>query len=135
MVSEINHSNRRLNIIISGWLCIAIGSGIVFSDASPFAISIAAPMSMGGALLLIYGLSIGNREGYSDEHDEPWTPPISRMPDAGRPMYRVDTTLEEPIVTSILCGRCANLEWLEGAKPGSFSCPSCGTELWSTEEE
>jgi transposase len=50
-------------------------------------------------------------------------------------MFRIDTTLDEPIRTSILCGRCANIEWVEGKKPKNFTCPSCGTELWVSEEE
>ena len=50
-------------------------------------------------------------------------------------MFRIDTTLDEPIRTSILCGRCAEITWIEGRKPKTFTCPSCGIDLWKSEEE
>ena len=86
-------------------------------------------------MLLIIGLSmVGDDEGKMRAHDS-WTPDASLMSDAGRPMFRIDTTLEEPIRTSILCGRCSNIDWVEGKKPSQFTCPSCGIELWHSEEE
>jgi hypothetical protein len=57
------------------------------------------------------------------------------MPDSGRVMYRVDTTLIEPIRTSILCGKCANIYWIDGTKPKTFDCPNCLITLWHEEEE
>ena len=84
---------------------------------------------------MILGLSMDAEDRKSGSVDEPWTPSASYMPDAGRPMYRIDTTLEEPFRTSILCGRCANIELVEGKKPMQFTCPSCDTELWYSEEE
>ena len=100
-----------------------------------FAMSISAPLSIGGVILLIIGLSMDNEDAKSEITHESWTPSASLMPDAGRPMFRIDTTLDEPIRTSILCGRCANLVWVDGKKPSKFTCPSCGTELWESEEE
>ena len=107
-------SNIRLNVVISAWICIALGSGLLLSDGSMFAMSISAPLSIGGVILLIIGLSMDNEDAKSEFTHESWTPSASFMPDAGRPMFRIDTTLDEPIRTSILCGRCANLVWVDG---------------------
>ena len=128
-------SNRRLNIVISAWICIALGSSIILYDNSAFSMSISVPLSIGGIILLIIGLSmVDDDEGKMRAHDS-WTPDASLLSDAGRPMFRIDTTLEGPIRTSILCGRCANIDWVEGKKPNQFTCPSCGIELWHSEEE
>ena len=128
-------SNRRLNVVISAWICIALGAGLILYDNSMFAMSISAPLSIGGIILLILGLSMDYEDGKTEFAHESWMPSASFMPDAGRAMFRIDTTLEEPIRTSILCGRCANIELVEGKKPSQFTCPSCDTELWESEEE
>ena len=124
-------SNRRLNIVISAWICIALGSGIILYDNSAFAMSLSVPLSIGGVILLILGLSMDDDGGSTMPALDSWTPDAY----AGRPMFRIDTTLEEPIRTSILCGRCANIVWVEGKKPSQFTCPSCEVELWHSEEE
>jgi len=128
-------SNRRLNLVISAWICIAFGSGILLADGSIIAISISAPLSIGGIILLILGLSMDDKDGESELSHQSWEPSASYMPDAGRPMFRIDTTLDEPIRTSILCGRCSNIDWIDGKKPSEFTCPKCGTNLWGPEEE
>ena len=125
--------SHKLNLVISGWLCILIGAGAILSDGSALVISVAAPISLAGLGLLIMGLSMSG--GLRTEEVSSWVPDATLMPDAGRPMFRVDTTLQDPIKTSILCGRCANIEVVEGRKPRSYSCSSCGHELWSKEEE
>jgi len=122
-------------VVISAWICIALGSGLLLSDGSTFTMSISVPLSIGGVILLIIGLSMDNEDAKSEITHESWTPSASFMPDAGRPMFRIDTTLDEPIRTSILCGRCANIVWVDGKKPSKFTCPSCDTELWEPEEE
>ena len=127
--------NRRLNTVIAGWICIAIGSGISLADASLFSLSLAAPLSIGGIILLLAGLSMDGDPTLDSQAISSWAPEKIAMPDAGRPMFRVDTTLEEPIRTSVLCGRCTNLEWFEGPKPKAYRCPECRAILWETEEE
>jgi len=123
-----------LNAIIAGWFCIAIGAGITFAEPSTFALSISAPLSIGGIILLVIGISMES-PNYDQHHYSSWAPERATMPDAGRAMYRIDSTLDEPIRTSVLCGRCANLEWIDGPKPTIFQCPRCNTILWDNEEE
>ena len=134
MSSKPRVSNRQLNTIISAWLCIAIGSGLTLSDGSAFSIGLSAPLSIGGVILLMVGIAMGNDAEKSPLHDE-WEPSAIELRDAGRPMFRIDTTLDEPIRTSILCGRCAGITWIEGRKPKTFTCPSCEVDLWKSEEE
>jgi len=50
--------NRRLNIMISGWICIAIGSGVTLSEATNFSLFLSAPLSIGGIVLLLIGLTL-----------------------------------------------------------------------------
>ena len=134
MGSKPRVSNRQLNTIISAWLCIAIGSGLTLSDGSTFSLGLSVPLSIGGVILLVVGIAMGNDAEKSSSHEE-WEPSAIELRDAGRPMFRVDTTLDEPIRTSILCGRCAEITWKEGRKPKTFTCPSCGVDLWKSEEE
>jgi hypothetical protein len=79
------------------------------------------------------GLGMDAQKSISPEKIESWTPDASLLPDAGRAMYRVDTTLNEPIRTSILCGKCGNIVWVEGRKPSIFSCNNCNILLWEEE--
>jgi len=113
----------------------AIGAGLVFADGSYFSIYVAAPLSIAGSILLIFGMMITSENIGSGELDHEWSPEISKMPDAGRPMYRIDTTLKAPVTTTILCGRCSHLEEISGGKPPSYRCVACGIELWEYEEE
>ena len=134
MGSKRGVSNRQLNTIISAWLCIAIGSGLTLSNWSTFSIALSAPLSIGGVALLMVGITMGNYAEKPPLHKE-WKPSAEELRDAGRPMFRIDTTLDDPIMTSILCGRCAEITWTEGRKPKAFTCPSCGVDLWKSEEE
>ena len=83
---------------------------------------------------MIVGITMGNDAEKTLLHEE-WEPSAIELRDAGRPMYRIDTTLDKPIRTSILCGRCAEITWIEGRKPETFTCPSCRVDLWKSEEE
>ena len=126
----------KINIIISGWVCIIIGSVLLFSSGeSSLVLSFAAPISVLGLILLILGLMYKNEVSIDPQEILSWEPDKTEMPDSGRVMYRVDTTLIEPIRTSILCGKCGNIYWNEGVKPKSFDCPDCLITLWHEEEE
>ena len=57
------------------------------------------------------------------------------LPDAGRVMYRVDVTLDEPIRSTIVCGPCGNVVVQDGPRPPTFTCPKCSVMLWELEEE
>ena len=126
----------KLNIVISGWLCILLGSLLLFSSGeSSLILSIAAPISVLGLVLLILGLMYKDENSVNSEEILSWEPDKTQMPESGRVMYRIDTTLIEPIRTSILCGKCDNIYWEEGVKPKSFDCPDCLITLWYEEEE
>jgi hypothetical protein len=56
------------------------------------------------------------------------------LPDAGRFMFRVDVTLDEPVTSSILCGPCGQVTVQPGPKPKSYTCPNCSRLLWDEEE-
>ncbi|HIM13987.1 MAG: hypothetical protein CXX69_04865 [Candidatus Thalassarchaeum betae] len=128
--------NRRLNTVLAAWSCIALGSGVFLtSGESPFALAVAAPLAIAGIALLIAGLGMAGEENVDPEEVAAWEPEAGKMPDAGRVMYRVDTTLESPVRTSILCGRCGGVDWVDGPKPKSHSCSECETLLWESEEE
>ena len=132
----IQQSHVKINIIISGWVCIILGSILLFSsDESSLVLSFAAPVSVLGLILLILGLMYKDEGSINPEEILSWEPDKTQMPESGRVMYRVDTTLIEPIRTSILCGKCGNIYWNEGIKPKSFDCPDCLITLWHEEEE
>ncbi len=126
----------KINIIISGWVCIILGSVLLFSSGeSSLVLSFAGPISVLGLILLILGLMYKDEVSIDPQDILSWEPDKTEMPDSGRVMYRVDTTLIEPIRTSILCGKCGNIYWNEGVKPKSFDCPDCLITLWHEEEE
>ena len=83
---------------------------------------------------MIVGITMGSDAEKSPLHKE-WEPSAIELRDAGRPMFRIDTTLDEPIRTSILCGRCAEITWIDGRKHKTIICPSCWINLWKSEEE
>ena len=129
-------SNRKLNLVIAAWVCILLAAGIVFGTAAnTFAIAVGAPLSIAGAALLIFGLGLPDESSVNLEELAAWAPDAVKMPDAGRAMYRIDTSLDPPIRTSILCGRCGHLEWVNGRKPLSYECVKCEKVLWTQEEE
>ena len=126
----------KINIIISGWVCIILGSVLLFSSGeSSLVLSFAGPISVLGLILLILGLMYKDEVSIDPQEILSWEPDKTEMPDSGRVMYRVDTTLIEPIRTSILCGKCGNIYWNEGGKPKIFDCPDCLITLWHEEEE
>lgn len=98
-------------------------------------LSIGAPISFLGMVIFIWGISINEENAaWSKEKVANWIPDAEEMVEAGRIMYRVDTTLDEPIITTVLCGSCGNISEQKGVKPNAFTCPTCSKELWQEEE-
>ncbi len=130
----------RKNLILSGWVCLIIGTGIVFSDIDSMFSIIGTTTSLAGLGLIILG--IGSKEqGMTSEQIASWKPSQEDLDDVSdlnfedkRIKFRVDTTLDDPIKTSILCGNCSELTIIDDAKPKSFKCPKCEFELWDEEE-
>jgi len=129
-----SRGNKRVNLAISGWICIVIGSGVILgSGASGLSFAIATPISISGIVLLMAAIGMTNGDGLSIEEIRAWSPEGDLLPDAGGPMYRVDTTLIPPIKTTILCGRCGNLEMIDGPRPSIYGCEICEIDLWEEE--
>ena len=128
--------SRKANTVLAAWICLILGAGIALtSTASDFALATAAPLALAGGLLLMLGLSMDDESHVDPGSVADWEPDSSKLPDAGRVMFRVDTTLDSPIRTSILCGRCGKVDWIEGRKPKSHTCSECDILLWESEEE
>jgi hypothetical protein len=123
--------NRRENFLISGIVLIVMGA--LMSIAIDLIMGAVA--GLGGILCFIIGMSTPTEMGLSPEAIANWEPSMERLPDAGRFMYRVDVTIDEPIRSTILCGPCGNLESVDGPRPEHFTCPVCSRQLWSAEEE
>ena len=87
-----------------------------------------------GIVFFIVGMSMNRQIGLSPEAIAGWQPEGETLRDAGRFMYRVDVTLDEPIRSSILCGACGHVHVQDGSKPSSFTCPNCDVQLWEEEE-
>ncbi|MGY8734853.1 MAG: hypothetical protein ACKVHN_02255 [Candidatus Poseidoniales archaeon] len=123
--------NPRENFILSGIICIVFGA--FFSVAGIF--TLAGTIGISGLLLFIIGMSTKSDYSMSKKEIREWLPSSEGMPEAGRVMYRVDTTIDKPITTSILCGSCAHIEVLSGKRPQTYTCVSCERFLWLDEEE
>ena len=130
----------RKNLIISGWICLILGTGAVFSDLDGMLSIIGTTISMAGLGLIILG--IGSKEqGMTSEQISSWKPSQEDLDESSdlnfedkRIKFRIDTTLDDPIKTSILCGNCSKLTIINNSKPKSFKCPKCKFELWDEEE-
>ena len=123
--------NHRENFLICGIVLIVFGA--LFSLGVNIAMGGVTGIS--GVLCFIIGMSVPSKMELSPEAVADWTPSIERLPDAGRFMYRVDVTMDEPIKSTILCGPCGHLETIDGPRPVEYTCVSCGRVLWIDEEE
>jgi len=123
----------KSNLLLSSIICLAIGAMLIVSKET-LAISIGAPISLCGIIMFIWGMSLNSEDsGWSSEKIAEWAPASEEMVEAGRVMYRVDTTLDEPINSTILCGSCGEVTLVEGPRPSTFTCPDCDVELWEEE--
>ena len=123
--------NFRENMLISSIILIVLGSMI--SLGANMILGIA--MGVSGIVCFVLGLSANTNFELSPEKIANWTPSEEKLPDAGRFMYRVDVTLDEPFRSTILCGPCGHVEIVEGKRPSSYTCEKCNKELWDSEEE
>jgi hypothetical protein len=125
----------RANLLLTAWICILSASGLALSGPDPIVLAIAMPLGIAGVVLLVFGIRAPSEQRVDLDALRSWAPDELPMRDAGRVMYRIDTLLDEPIRTSILCGRCGKLTWCDGKKPATFTCGHCDTELWDDSEE
>tara|TARA_B100000945_G_C20386853_1_gene600177 strand:- start:905 stop:1285 length:381 start_codon:yes stop_codon:yes gene_type:complete len=123
--------NPRENLILGGFICIAFGA--FFTVAEVY--TLASTVGVLGIALFVIGMSLKSNIGLSKEAVRNWRPAEGQLPDAGRVMYRVDVTIDEPIESTIVCGPCGEITVHKGPKPDSFTCSQCNIELWSAEEE
>ena len=130
-----NSNFSQQNVIISSILCLGVGSIIFFNSNSILWSSASVTIFIAGIILLVMGLFLKISSALDIKKINNWIPDNHNLPDVGRPMYRVDTTLFSPIRTSILCGRCKHIEWIDGSKPKFYSCINCGILLWHNNEE
>ena len=120
----------RENFLITGFVCIVFGASMSVANLGPMAMTV----GLFGVVFFVVGMSLGKQSGLSPEAIANWVPDGEQLPDAGRFMFRVDVTLDEPITSSILCGPCGHVTVQDGPKPSVFVCPNCKVELWEEEE-
>ncbi len=123
--------NKRENFLISGMILIVLGA--VFSLGVD--VMMGAIMGLSGVICFLMGMSIQSNLEMSPEAIADWQPSMEQLPDAGRFMFRVDVTLDDPIKSSILCGPCGHIELIDGGKPSEYDCTNCGRRLWDAPEE
>ncbi|HIA40434.1 MAG TPA: hypothetical protein EYN46_01575 [Candidatus Poseidoniales archaeon] len=124
----------RQNLLIAGLFCIVIGGAVaaVASVLLPFGITV----GLLGIGLFLWGFSAKLDESeWTQGEIDAWRPKATTLDEAGRVMYRVDTTLYEPKMTTVLCGSCSHISEVEGGRPNSFECEKCGILLWEKLEE
>mgnify|MGYP004255396039 CR=1 FL=1 len=130
-----NNQFSLQNIFISSFFCILVGTILFINSQSILWSSASVTIFIAGIILMIIGLILKISITMDTKKIDNWVPDSNYLPDAGRAMYRIDTTLTSPTKTSILCGKCKHIEWVEGKKPTSYTCTNCGILLWENNEE
>lgn len=123
--------NPRENFILGGFICIAFGAFFTLAEVY----TLASTVGVLGVALFIFGMSLRSNLAMSEEAVRSWRPGEGQLPDAGRVMYRVDVTIDEPIESTIVCGPCGKVTVRSGTKPTAFTCHHCNIVLWNHEEE
>ena len=121
---------NRENFLITGFVCIFFGASMSVANLGPMAITV----GLFGVVFFLTGMSLGRQTGLSPEAVSNWIPDQEVLAEAGRFMFRVDVTLDDPIRTSILCGPCGSVEVQDGPRASSYVCPKCNLQLWEEEE-
>ena len=76
-------------------------------------------LSLSGITLLLLGfIQPAELREMSKQDIANWVPEDGILPPdgLGNVMYRVDTTLDPPIMTTILCGRCGTTAMIDGSR-------------------
>ena len=120
----------RENFLITGFICIVFGAFMTVAGLGSMAVTV----GLFGIVFFLVGMTMSRQVGMSPEAVAEWSPGGEMLPDAGRVMYRVDVTLDEPVRSSILCGPCGHVELVVGGKPSTYTCPACNMMLWDEEE-
>ena len=122
--------NAKENFLIAALICIVTGGFL--SVGGLYAMG--GTIGISGIVLFLVGMTMTSQRSMTAEEIERWQPSAEKMPDAGRVMFRVDVTLDEPIRSTILCGPCGHVSAVDGSKPVAFQCPKCERTLWDEEE-
>ena len=125
-------------MFIASLVCLVAGAAIITSSKSGevFPIAVGGPISLSGIIMFVLAMIAKPEEKILSESEiREWEPTVDKLPEAGKVMYRVDVTLDDPITTSVLCGACGKLSTMEGNRPPEFMCEHCETLLWLDEEE
>ena len=88
----------RENFLITGFVCILFGGSMSVAGLGPMAMTV----GLFGVVFFLVGMSLGRRTGLSPEAIANWQPDGQTLPEAGRFMFRVDVTLDDPVRTSVL---------------------------------
>tara|TARA_B100001113_G_scaffold326778_1_gene299921 strand:- start:78 stop:455 length:378 start_codon:yes stop_codon:yes gene_type:complete len=120
----------RENFLITGFVCIFFGASLSVANLGPMAITV----GLFGVVFFLTGMTMGRQAGLSPEAVANWRPDSETLPEAGRFMYRVDVTLDEPVRTTVLCGPCGTVQVLDGPRPNTYTCSDCDLQLWDEEE-
>ncbi|MFL2970372.1 MAG: hypothetical protein ACJZ63_05815 [Candidatus Poseidoniaceae archaeon] len=122
--------NAKENFLIAAIICIVTGAFL--SVGGLYAMG--GTIGISGIVLFLVGMTMTSQRSMTPEEIEHWQPSAEKMPDAGRVMFRVDVTLDEPIRSTILCGPCGHVTTVDGPKPVAFQCSKCERTLWDEEE-
>ena len=118
------------NFLITGLVCIVFGGFLTVGGVWAMGFTV----GLFGVVFFVVGMTVNRQASLTPAEVAAWSPEQAPLPDAGRFMYRVDVTLDDPVRSSILCGPCGHLEVVSGPRPPSYRCVACDRALWDEEE-